>query len=227
MIEIRSRCGGVVIYTARTDTLSGADLRGADLRDASLSGADLSGADLRGASLFRADLSGADLSGANLSGANLRDAYLRGAFLFSADLSGADLRDADLRDVSLSGADLHGAKLSPFQIVPQEGEFYCYKKVRFGQGEAVLTLRIPATAARTSSLVGRKCRASVAKVVKAETLDGTPITGAAAVFRSRHESEFTYRVGKTVSVSDFDPDIRVECAKGVHFFITKQEAINY
>ena len=172
MIEIHSRCGGVVVYTARTDTLSGADLRG--------------------------------------------------AYLFSADLSGADLSGADLR-----GADLHGAKLSPFQIVPQEGGFYCYKKVRFGQGEAVLTLRIPATAARTSSLVGRKCRASVAKAVKAETLDGTPITDAAAVFRSLRESEFTYRVGKTVSVSDFDPDIRVECAKGVHFFITKQEAVDY
>jgi len=80
---------------------------------------------------------------------------------------------------------------------------------------------IPKTAKRVSSLVGRKCRASEVKVIEAFGVeDGQEI-------RSTYDSNFLYRVGKKVSVEDFDDDIRVECTKGIHFFITRKEAEQY
>lgn len=38
---------------------------------------------------------------------------------------------------------------------------------------------------------------------------------------------FTYRVGETVVPDSFDEDRWNECSNGIHFFITKQEAIDY
>lgn len=36
-----------------------------------------------------------------------------------------------------------------------------------------------------------------------------------------------YEVGKTVSVDDFDENRWHECSTGIHFFITREEAVRY
>jgi hypothetical protein len=181
--------------------LTGADLTGADLTGANLTGAYLTGANLTGAYLTGADLTGAYLRGANLTGADLRGAYLRGA-----DLRGAYLRGADLR-----GAYLRGAELSPFQIVPEVGAFIGFKRLRY---EVICKLEIPADAKRTSSLVGRKCRAEFVRVLEGEGVD-------------TYTGETAYKVGEIVRPDSYDDDIRVECSHGIHFFITKKEAEDY
>jgi len=187
--------------------LWGADLQGADLQGANLQGANLQGANLRRANLWGADLQGADLQGANLQGANLRRANLQGANLWRANLWGADLQGADLQ-----GADLQGANLPAFQIVPSEGSFIAWKKTTKG----VIRIQIPASAQRTSSLVGRKCRASSIIV-----LDGPGINGHSPTQRS---TAVYYGESHTVVADKYDPDIRVECTHGIHFFMTKEEA---
>jgi len=207
---LREELGGTRADLSGAD-LSGADLSGADLSDANLTGADLSGADLRGA-----DLSGANLSRADLSGANLRDANLSGA-----NLSRANLSDANLSDADLSRADLRCAKLPNFQLVPEKGEFTAWKKV---EGDVVLDLLIPATAKRTSSLIGRKCRVSRALVVAAYK-DGKKIR--AKKFCGKYTGEFVYEVGKVVKPDSYDDDVRVECTHGIHCFITRREAEEY
>ena len=145
-------------------------------------------------------LRGADLRGASLKGANLWGAYLEGADLRGANLRGANLKGADLR-----GANLKGANLPDFQICPQEGSFIAYKKVDTG----VIKLKIPANAKRTSSLVGRKCRAEFVEV-----LEGSGRSGRAGLYR---EGEFVYP-------DSYDDDIQVECTNGIHFFMTRKEA---
>jgi hypothetical protein len=114
--EIKTRYGGVILFTAETDSFklaveaavkSSADLGGADLRGAYLAGAYLGSADLRGA-----DLGGAYLWGADLRGADLGSAYLGGADLCCADLRGADLGSAYLGGADLGRADLGDAKIS-------------------------------------------------------------------------------------------------------------------
>ena len=194
------------------DTRTGerANLRGANLCDADLSGANLCDANLRGANLCDADLSGANLCGANLCDANLRDADLRRADLSDADLSGANLRRADLSDADLSDADLPN-----YAICPEEGSFTAYKKL---SGGIIATLEVPAEARRTSSLVGRKCRAEFVRVL---SLSG----GTEAL--SRRDFGTVYRVGEIVRPDSYNPDIRVECTHGIHFFITRREAEEY
>ena len=204
--------------------LSDANLSGANLSDANLSGADLRYANLRGANLSDANLSGADLRYADLSGANLRGANLRYADLRYADLSGANLRGANLSDANLSGADLSGIITNHYTAFyhlqcPEEGSFIGYKKA----GSCIVKLLITEDALR-SSATSRKCRASKAKV-----LDITHIKTGVTVntATSDYDNTFIYKVGEEVKVDNFDTDRWNECSTGIHFFITKQEAIDY
>ena len=218
------------------DCLWGADLSGADLCGANLSGADLWGADLRGANLRGADLSdadlrGADLSDANLRGADLSDAYLSGANLSDAYLSGANLSDANLRGANLRGADLSGAKNIPAltiaktSIIPDEGDVIGWKKAPAQDGTQVIVKLLIPTDAQRSNSTGRKCRASKAKVLDIQDMNGNSLNDTIA--HSSHDEGFTYKVGETVQVDDFDTNRWNECAPGIHFFITRIEAVNY
>ena len=198
-----------------------ADLRGADLRNAKLESADLRGADLRGANLRNADLRTANLWNADLRGANLRGANLRGANLESANLYGADLWNANLWNADLRNADLRDAKNVNYPIAcPEEGSFTAFKKA-YGY---IVKLEIPEDAQRSSATT-RKCRCSKAKVISITNLDGTPADIPAV--KSGYDSNFVYAIGETVSVDNFDPDRWNECAPGIHFFITRQEAVDY
>ena len=196
--------------------------------------ADLCGADLRGANLRDADLCGADLRDANLRDADLRDADLRGADLRDADLCGADLRGANLRDADLCGADLRDADLRDAKAdertamyhlaCPEEGTFIGFKKCQSYEGEVVLVkLEIPEDAKRSSATT-RKCRCSKAKVI---SITGIKSGKDYEVAFSQRDSRFTYRIGETVVPDSFDEDRWNECSNGIHFFITKQEAIDY
>ena len=218
-----------------------ADLDGADLRDANLSGADLRGADLRSANLWYADLRGADLRDASLGCADLGYADLGGANLGGADLSGADLRDTDLRganlghanlyDADFSGADLGGANLWSTDLscvkniffpmaCPEKGSFIAFKKA----GCYIIELFIPSNAKRCSA-TSRKCRCSKAKVISITTPSGdkTNITEV----HSNYDPNFIYKLGEYVEVKNFDDNRWNECSTGIHFFLTRQEAVNY
>ena len=202
--------------------LSRADLSRANLFGANLSGADLSGANLSGADLSWANLSGADLSEANLFGANLFGANLFRANLFRANLSGADLSEANLSEANLSEADLFGAKNAPFipYACPAVGSFIGYKKA----SGHIVELEILSEAQRLSA-AGRKCRCDKAKVLSIQNLDGT-ISERKSVASNR-DGNFIYTVGEIVEVKDFDTDRWNECSTGIHFFINRQEAVDY
>ena len=196
--------------------LSRADLSGADLWGADLWGANLSGANLSGADLSRANLSRADLSRANLSRADLSRANLSGANLSRADLSRADLSGADL-----SRADLSGATNIKYPIAcPEKGSFTAFKKA----SDYIVELEVLEEALRCSSS-SRKCRCSKAKVISITNLDGTPAN--VTSIASGYDSSFVYNVGEIVSVDNFDENRWNECAPGIHFFITRQEAVDY
>ena len=178
----------------------------------------------------------ADLCNANLRGANLRGANLRNANLCDADLCGADLRDVNLCGANLCGANLRNANLRgakntdktawdaytafyPLQC-PETGSFIGYKKA----SGYIVELEVCANAKR-SSATSRKCRCSKAKVLSITHLDGSN-SGLTEV-RSNYSKEFVYRVGETVEVPDFDENRWNECAPGIHFFVTREEAVKY
>lgn len=203
------------------DCLRSADLSSADLRSADLHGANLRSADLSDANLRCADLSDADLSAADLRCANLRCADLSAANLRSADLSAADLRGANLRDANLS--ELTVAQTS---ILPDEGDIIGWKKAITLDGAPIIVkLLIPADAQR-SNATGRKCRASTARVLDLQDKQGNSLPPDTTAYSS-FDPDFTYQKGETVHVEDFDTDRWDECATGIHFFITRIEAIEY
>ena len=79
--------------------------------------------------------------------------------------------------------------------------------------------------AKRVSATGRKCRCDKAKVLSIQNIDGTPsvMTNVA----SDRDSKFIYKVGEIVTVDDFDENRWNECSTGIHFFINRQEAVNY
>jgi hypothetical protein len=191
--------------------LYGANLSGADLSVANLYGADLSVANLSRANLYGANLYGANLYGANLSGADLSRANLYGANLYGANLYGANLSRADL-----SGADLYGAKnaeltIARTRILPQ-GSIIGWKKCNNG---VIVKLRIPEEAKRSHAF-GRKCRAEWAEVLE--------VIGGNAVGISQHDGKTQYTAGCVVRPDKWDDNWQEECASGIHFYITREEA---
>ena len=154
-------------------------------------------------------------------------ANLRGANLRGADLSGADLSVANLSGADLSGADLIGAKIddnvlsSVYPIAcPESGSFIGWKKC---MDNLIVKLEICDDAKRSSAF-SRKCRCSKAVVLSVEKIDGSD-AGTIAV--SGRDKDFIYEVGKTVHVDNFDDDRKNECSTGIHFFITRKEAVDY
>lgn len=194
-------------------------------------------ADLCGTILIGAELSRSDLSEASLVHANLHKARLYGADLHGADLRGADMSMADLREADLCGADLRGAVLvdaalagakfdqDVFDVIfpsvcPTEGEFVAWKT----NGDYLIKLRVLEDAKRSSAF-GRKCRCSKAEVLEIQKFDGTP--SLLQSVPSRFDPEFIYTKGQIVEVFNFDECRWNECSTGIHFFITRQEAVDY
>ena len=174
-------------------------------------------ADLSYCELHHTDLSYTDLSYTDLSHADLSHADLR-----YTDLSHTDLIEVNLSDADLHGANLSGAKGVPYvpMACPEEGDFIGWKRA----GDKIVKLRIPEDALRSSATT-RKCRCNKAEVIEIYNIDGT--IADERIVSSDYDSTFTYEVGKTVEVQDFDINRWEECTRGIHFFINRQEAINY
>ena len=220
---LRNEDGGERANFYRAD-LSEADLSEADLYRANFRGANLSEASFRGADLIGADLSEANFYRANLSEASFRGANLSEASFRGADLSEADLIGADLRGANLSGANIELTLLNKFYPIccPEAVSFVGWKKAH---GNLIVKLEISENAKRSSAF-GRKCRCNEAKVLDIQNLDGTSADNVTEAY-SQRDKNFVYRIGETVRVNNFDEDRRNECAPGIHFFITRQEAVDY
>ena len=136
-----------------------------------------------------------------------------------ADLSRANLSWADLSGANLSRANLSGANLSEDQLIRRG---LCLKKPLIGykkcRDNLIVTLEIP-KGAIVFSINNNKCRTNVAKVVE--------ISNGSEIAYSQHDEIFAYKVGETVYPNDFNCEYYEECAEGIHFFRTREEAENY
>ena len=187
---------------------------------------------------IRANLTGANLYQADLCEANLREANLREADLCEADLYGANLYHADLRGANLRGANLYQADLRGTEniptyvcplVCPEEGSFIGFKKAIIFNSDilddshVIVKLKVLENAKRSSATT-RKCRCSEAEVISITSLNGNySLTKAFSAFNP----DFMYEVGKIVAVDNFDENRWNECSTGIHFFITRDEAVNY
>ena len=168
----------------------------------------------------------ADLRYADLRNADLRNADLSYADLCYANLRYANLSYADLRNANLCYADLSYAENVPYipMVCPEEGKFIGWKKAEVEEKNVIVKLEIPASAKR-SSATSRKCRCDKAKVLEIYNFNGTVAKERKCY--SSYNNDFVYEVGKTVKVDDFNEDRWDECSTGIHFFMQRQEAIDY
>ena len=177
----------------------------------------------------RADLSNANLSYANLKSTDLTYANLSNTNLEYADLTYADLTYVDLTYANLSNANLSSANLKDIKTnihtvgyslaCPETGSFIGYKKAK----GCLIELLILEDSKR-SSATSAKCRCDKAKVLNIENIGtGKKVNKV----NSNYDSNFIYRVGEIVSVDNFDNNRWNECTTGIHFFVNKENAINY
>jgi hypothetical protein len=81
----------------------------------------------------------------------------------------------------------------------------------------IVKLRIPEEAKRSHAF-GRKCRAEYADVLEVFGSD---------IAISSHDHTTAYRAGSRVTPDSFSLEWQEECAPGIHFFITREEAEAY
>jgi hypothetical protein len=117
---------------------------------------------------------------------------------------------------------------------PETGSFIAYKKALKVKKDfteeaqdRIIKLFIPETALRSSANTS-KCRTNEAIVLEIQNLDGTvdnELDGYEICSCMRHD--FVYEVGKHIFINDFDTDRFHECSTGIHFFVDRQEAVDY
>ncbi len=213
----------------------GGDLEYLSLENADISGTDFSGLDcqwwdMKNVCLNRCDFEGATIANGKFEnctfvGANFRNAGLQGADLRGADLTGIDLRGGNVYSAWLEGAKLEGIiqdeSTRYFRLrCPEKGAFIGYKKCYENR---VVMLLIPADAKRVSA-TNNACRCNKAKVLTITSFDFTESYDWAV---SLVDENFIYRKGEWMYPDRFTEDRWVESTYGIHFWMSRDEAIAY
>lgn len=161
------------------------------------------------------------------------------------DFVGADLISRTTFEHCLADNYTRGFQLA----CPEKGEYIAFKKARvcvykksgknatsdfvnhklkgiIKEMPVIIELRIPKDAKRSSATT-RKCRASKAEVLSITSIDGKK-RYKKAVAGWHSACKFVYEVGKTVVPDNgFEENRWIECAAGIHHFITRDEAVAY
>lgn len=193
----------------------GASLKGAVFQNTILDGADFSGADVENALFDGCSMAGADWTCANMRTASFRYCNMKGCRINGADLFGAVLEYACLDGV-ISDDDTKWFRL----YCPPKGAFLGYKKC---VNDRLVQLLIPADALRTSA-TRPSCRCSKAKVLTIKSFDFSEEFDEAW---SLVDENFVYRKGEFVEVKDFNEDRWMDSTTGIHFWMTREEAMAY
>lgn len=215
--------------------LNGSVFTRCELLHCCFDGSDLSSASFAGSRIVDCSFRVAKLTGVEFSSAKVYDSDFSGARLRYASCLGTEFEWCNFREADFVNAKLSTAKFDRYcrfssattgywPVCPSTGSFTAYKKAYSVWGESlIVTLLIPASA-RRSSATTRKCRADKAVVLD---IRGLRTNEQHKIAVSHFDNKFEYKLGETVSVPDFNPDRWEECAEGIHFFITREEAEIY
>lgn len=210
-------------------------LREVLFQDMDLTGVDFSGIDFTLSSFENVRLDNADFTGAVVENVLLDGCSLRGAVFKDANLKTASMRYCDMTGCDIRGANLFGAVLEFAKLdgvisdegtqwfrmhCPEKGAILGYKKC---VNDRLVQLLIPADAKRTSA-TQPSCRCSKAKVLTIKSFDSTEEFDEAW---SLVDENFVYRKGEWVEVLDFNEDRWMDSTTGIHFWMSREEAIGY
>lgn len=159
---------------------------------------------------------------------SFKGTFVRGDFV-DCRFERCDFTDANYADMRIggdctfrncTGIDLQAPRYRALPV----GQFTAYKRV----SGAILELLVSKKAQRVSAPSNneRKYRVSKVLVKRALKEDGTEIRGLTK-FHSLWEPSFTYEVGKWAEEPSFDPNPGEVCTRGIHIFLTFEEARDY
>lgn len=158
--------------------------------------------------------------GADFRYANMRTCAMRYNDLTGANIEGADLFAAVLEHAKLDGI-IYNDETKWFKLhCPETGPFLGYKKCF---NNRLVQLLIPADAKRTSATMN-SCRCSKAKVLTIKSFDYKEEFDEAW---SLVDENFVYRKGEWVEVPNFNEDRWQDSTTGIHFWMTREEALAY
>lgn len=200
--------------------LTGMDLSGMDFVLSSFQNTVLDGVDFEGSSVENSLFDGCSLHGVNFKNANMRTASFRGCDLADSDIEGANLFGAVLERADLNGVRFDEQTRWFRMHCPETGPILGYKKC---VNDRLVQLLIPADAKRTSATLP-SCRCNKAKVLTIKNFDSTEEYEEAW---SLVDENFVYRKGEWVEVKDFNEDRWFDSTTGIHFWMSRDDAIGY
>lgn len=177
--------------------------------------------------LDKSDMSFGIFAGCSLVDSSIRNCNLSHTGFFDCSINLCDFGHSDMSGCKFQSCDIVNICVSDVvnfphipMTCPEKGSFTAWKKA----GDYIVKLQIPEDA-RRSSATGRKCRCDKALVVAIEDIYSTQSD--VKEVTSDYDKKFVYRVGETVTEPAFYDNRFRECASGIHFFMTRQEAVEY
>lgn len=243
--DCRTIMNGLIIVGA---DLSGADLTGLAACDSKFIDCDFSGAKLNGSFMPRStfmdcifmktEIIDASLEKCTFNSCIFRSCIFDDSMMSRAHAIFSPIVYCSFKDVKYFKdfyfeegiADKQGKITQYYPLAcPSDGAFIGWKKIFLDNNKQILIkLEIPEDAKRTSSgESSRKCRCDKAKV-----LEITDMETGVHLHKVTNETgfmgkELDYIVGETVYPDSFDENRWNLCTHGLHFFINKQDAIDY
>lgn len=232
---------GTITKKQLTEILTGQkNHEGLSLREAVFADMDLSGYDLSGINFTLSSFRNVCLDGVNFARAVIENVLLDGCSMKGADFRNADMKTASMRYCDMTNCDIRGASLYGAVLehavlqgivsdentrwfrmhCPEKGAILGYKKC---VNDRLVQLLIPADARRTSATLP-SCRCSKAKVLTIKSFDSSEEFEEAW---SLVDENFVYRRGEWVEVKDFNEDRWMDSTTGIHFWMSREEAIAY
>lgn len=177
-------------------------------------------ADLEACNFFHCLFKNVSFVGTNLKHTNLSECDLKYNNLRNADISGANLYFAVLEKAILDNVTFDENTKYFNLLCPINKAFIGYKKCF---NYRIVKLLIPSDAKRTNA-TNEACRCSKAKVLSITSFDNKKIYKEALALA---DENFIYRVGEWVMVDNFDEDRWNDGSNGIHFYLQRQQAIDY
>ena len=156
-----------------------------------------------------------NLSGSCFSRTTLNCCVLKRCDCIYTNFRGAEFQATDFEFSNLAGANFKDEEKIRQGIILQS-PMIGYKKLLDG---SIATLYIP-EGAIVFSINNAKCRTNKAEVRAIKNKFGILIERGLSFM----DNTFIYEKGKTYTIENFDLEYNKECASGIHFFRTEEEA---
>ena len=225
------------IYNSRKEG-ERVDLRNVILEDMDLSGWDLSNTDFSGASFTNMIFDGANMDSCNIFGTW----FFENNSMKNVKLTNSDMREAGMRRVDMSGMDISGSNVyaACFEYTKQDGLIYdenteWYEMKCPPEGEAficwkcctdlrVVQMLVPRDAKRVMA-TQETGRTNKVKVLSIKSIDESESFDWA---QSTVDPDFYYDVGQWLEPANgFEEDRWRDSSQGIHFFLERQQCVNY